>query len=180
MGTFSARLSGSRSCCFRRALAAMRRCFFDLAVECQYTHRPIRVGCMGLSLQNKSPSASCPFPLSAAPLFCNTVHNHGGYSESSNATGSCLFFMKFSPLSTVPAGTLLCICSGFLLLSTSLLIGRSRLSGEGVKGVLKGCAADVDVAAGRSFGRGFVAVVVCAVTAWARCDVDCVKFRDVM
>ena len=38
-------------------------------------------------------------------------------------------------------------------------------SGEGWRGVLKGCAAEVDVAAGVECGRGLVAVVVWAVTA---------------
>lgn len=49
-----------------------------------------------------------------------------------------------------------------------------------MSGVLKGCAADVEVAAGLSFGRGFVAVVVWAVTACARFDVVWEKARQVM
>lgn len=59
-------------------------------------------------------------------------------------------------------------------------MGRSRFFGAAVSGVLKGCAAEVDVAAGLSLGRGFVAVVVCAVTACALGEADAVKEREAM
>lgn len=44
---------------------------------------------------------------------------------------------------------------------------RSDCRAPGTNGALKGCAAEVDVAAGRSLGRGLVAVAVCAEMAWA-------------
>lgn len=46
-------------------------------------------------------------------------------------------------------------------------MGRSCFSGAADSGVLNGWAAEVEVAAGTSFGLGFVAVVVLAVTACA-------------
>lgn len=53
--------------------------------------------------------------------------------------------MKFKPLRTVPAATELLIgaSAGF-----PDGMGRSWFAGEGVRGVLKGCAAPVEVAAG--------------------------------
>lgn len=77
----------------------------------------------------------------------------------------------------MPAGTLDTILAACLLCFVSM--GRSRLSwcGEGVRGVLKGCAAAVEVAAGLSLGRGFVAVVSCADTACARDEDVCVNVR---
>jgi hypothetical protein len=71
--------------------------------------------------------------------------------------------MKFNPFNTVPAGTEL-VGSFAGVVRCLLAIGKSWLEGFGESGALKGCAADVDVAAGRPSGRGFVAVVVCAVT----------------
>lgn len=120
-------------------------------------------------VQNKSPSALASLP-SASLLSASTVHSHAGYSWSSIAIGSCLFFRKFRPLNTVPAGTLETILAAALL--CSFWIGRFSRSGEDVNGVLKGCAAEVEVAAGLSFGLEFVAVVVCAVTACARREAD--------
>lgn len=87
--------------------------------------------------------------------------------------------MKLRPLSTVPAGTLDTILVACLLCFVSM--GRSSLGlvGEGVSGVLKGCAADVDVAAGLSLGRPTDAVVSCADTACARVEVLLEKARRV-
>lgn len=55
--------------------------------------------------------------------------------------------MKFSPFSGVPAATELLTARGAEACVTFLLMGRSELSGEGDKGVEKGCAAPVLVAA---------------------------------
>lgn len=85
--------------------------------------------------------------------------------------------MKFSPLRTVPAGTLETTLAACLLCFVSM--GRSSfpLFGDGVRGVLKGCAADVDVAAGLTFGRPWDAVVSCAETACALMIALLAKFR---
>ena len=56
--------------------------------------------------QNNSSSPPTPCPSVASLLGSSTVHSHGGYSLSSSAIGSCFVFMKFNPLSTVPASTL--------------------------------------------------------------------------
>ena len=59
-----------------------------------------------------------------------------------------MFFSKLRPLSGVPAGTEL-LTSGVGFLSATLAAFFSMLAlGVGVSGALKGCAADVDVAAG--------------------------------
>lgn len=62
------------------------------------------------------------------------------------ATGSVLFLRKFRPLSGVPAGTELCTRTG----AEEGLPGFATpvASGDGVNGVLSGCAAEVDVAGG--------------------------------
>lgn len=73
--------------------------------------------------------------------------------------------MKFKPLSTVPGATLDTILTACLLCFVSMGKSSFGLVGEAVKGVLKGCAADVDVAAGLSLGRPWDAVVSCAETA---------------
>jgi len=52
---------------------------------------------------------------------------------------------------------------------------REFAFGAGERGVEKGCAALVDVAAGRSFGRGFVVAIVPGDTADAK---DRVTVRD--
>lgn len=49
-----------------------------------------------------------------------------------------------------------------------------------MSGSLKGCAADVEVAAGLSLGRGFVAVVVWAVTGSAARMRECENAREVV
>lgn len=78
------------------------------------------------------------------------------------------------PFSTVPAET-------ELLIFSFLLVGfRASGSIPGIEPAEKGCAADVDVAAGVSLGRGLVAVVVLAVTACAAVLVDWLKDRDVV
>jgi hypothetical protein len=74
--------------------------------------------------------------------------------------------MKFNPFSTVPAGTLDAILATGLTLSDP----PAGDFGDVVSGVLKGCAAEVEVAAGLSFGRGFVVCVVLRVTASARVE----------
>lgn len=76
--------------------------------------------------QNKSPSAAS----SVWPSDFSTVHSHGGYSESSMATGSVLLLRKLRPLSGVPAGTELWTRAGAL--EALVLLG--------------GCAVEVDVA----------------------------------
>ena len=48
----------------------------------------------------------------------------------------------------------------------------------GIEPAEKGWAAEVDVAAGASWGRGLVAVLVLADTSCAASDVDCVKGRE--
>lgn len=59
-----------------------------------------------------------------------------------------MFFSKFKPLSGVPAGTEL-FTSGVAFFSTALAAAFAIAGlGFGVSGALKGCAADVDVAAG--------------------------------
>jgi hypothetical protein len=100
------------------------------------------------NVQNKSPSTD---PASAAPSappfpFFRIPHSQAGYSPSSKATGSFFPFTKFKPLSVVPAATeLLTVGAAF-----SALLGawREEAEGEALKGVEKGCAAPVDVAAG--------------------------------
>lgn len=69
--------------------------------------------------------------------------------------------MKFSPRSTVPAGTL------DLTVGAAFADTASFSEAVGVSGVLNGCAAEVEIAAGWPSGRAFVAVVVCVVTACA-------------
>ena len=77
------------------------------------------------------------------------------------------------PLRTVPAGT-------DDLIFSFLLEGDFSASGSipGIEPAEKGCAADVDVAAGVSFGRALVAVVVFAVTVCAAGVVDWLKDRE--
>ena len=59
-----------------------------------------------------------------------------------------MFFSKFSPFSGVPAGTELFTNGvGFLSAALAAFFSIAGL-GFGVRGALKGCAADVDVAAG--------------------------------
>ena len=91
------------------------------------------------SLQNKSPAAAL------SPFFScrsNIVHSHSGYSSSASATGSCLSFKKLRPLSGVPAGTELRTKGAFFS------AGFPSFFAAGVMSSLKGCAAEVDVAAG--------------------------------
>lgn len=116
-GTFGAMASGFISCCLRSALAAMRRCFFDLAIHtpvsnhifqvldpqpagrqtqpiCCYVARQEEVlRCDAMNIQNKSPSAAeAPAPALASPSP-KIPHNQLGYSASSSATGSCFPFV---------------------------------------------------------------------------------------
>lgn len=76
-GIFGARESGLSSCCFLRAFAAIRRCFFDLAEGNVSTLQTCRDS---WHLQNKSPSASLAWPPGVSPLLCSAVHSHAGYS----------------------------------------------------------------------------------------------------
>lgn len=96
------------------------------------------------NVQNKSPAPCSAF------FSCRSriVHNQAGYSSSGAATGSCLSFRKLSPLRGCPAGMLL-LTSGatFFFAASAAVAFRSGLA-AGVKGSLKGCAADVDVAVG--------------------------------
>ena len=102
-------------------------------------------------VQNKSPNP--PTSLSPSCLF-RIVHNQAGYSSSARATGSLFAFSKFRPFSGVPAGTLL-LTSGVAFFSTALAAAFSIEGvGEGVRGALKGCAAEDEVAAGGAFGVG--------------------------
>lgn len=99
----------------------------------------------GVHVQNRSPIAPTS-PLSSC--LCRIVHNQLGYSSSASATGSCLFFSKFRPLSGVPATTLL-LTSGVAFFPAALAAFFSIAGlGSGVSGALKGCAAEVEVAAG--------------------------------
>lgn len=96
------------------------------------------------NVQNRSPSAA-PAAASLASFWARIPHSHAGYWSSSSATGSCFPFVKFSPLSTVPAGTLLLTtCGG----GDDFATGRSWFAADGDSGAEKGCAADVEVAAG--------------------------------
>lgn len=97
------------------------------------------------NVQNRSPSTPTS-PLSSC--LCRIVHSHAGYSSSALATGSCLAFSKFRPFSGVPAGTLL-LTSGAAFFSATFAAAFSSAGlGVGVRGALKGCAAEVEVAAG--------------------------------
>lgn len=77
------------------------------------------------------------------------VHSHSGYSSSGSATGSSLFFRKFKPLSGVPAATELRTRGAFFSAA-----GLPSFFAAGVADSLKGCAADVDVAAGGACDEG--------------------------
>jgi hypothetical protein len=109
--------------------------------------------------QNKSPN-----PPASALFSCRDkiVHSHSGYSSSGSATGSCAFLRKLSPLSGVPAGTLLLTRGAAFFCAACAAAFAMAGSGDGVSGALKGCAADVEVAAGASLGRAFVCVAVFA------------------
>jgi hypothetical protein len=102
---------------------------------------------VGQNIQNKSPSTDPASAFPSAPFaFFKIPHNQAGYSPSSNATGSFFPFTKFKPLSVVPAATeLFTVGAAF-----SALLGawREAAEGDALKGVEKGCAAPVDVAAG--------------------------------
>jgi hypothetical protein len=63
-----------------------------------------------------------------------------------------LFFSKFSPFSGVPAGTLLLTSGAAFFSATLAALFSSAGLGAGVSGALKGCAAEVEVAAGESLG----------------------------
>jgi hypothetical protein len=95
--------------------------------------------------QNKSPM---PAPSTFFSWRIKIVHNHSGYSSSGSATGSCLFFSKFSPFSGVPAGMLLFTRGVTFFFAASVAWPFRLAEGAGVRGSLKGWAADVDVAAG--------------------------------
>jgi hypothetical protein len=99
---------------------------------------------MGENVQNRSP---CP---ASAFFSCRSriVHSQPGYSSSASATGSPLSFRKFKPFSGVPAVILL-FTSGMTFFFAASAACALRLGlARGVKGSLKGCAADVDVAVG--------------------------------
>jgi hypothetical protein len=63
------------------------------------------------------------------------------------ATGSCAFFRKLRPLRGWPAGILLFTKGATFFFAASVAWPLSAGDAAGVKGSLKGCAADVDVAA---------------------------------
>jgi len=94
-------------------------------------------------------------------------HSQLGYSSSFIASGSCFPFIKFNPLNGVPAGTDDNTKAGGV---DFLATGFASVGG--VEPALKGCAAEVDVAAGGwcvALGEPCLgAVVVAAVgeTAW--------------
>ena len=156
-GIFGARASGLSSCCLRSALAATRRCFFDLAGEIgQWVFLKSKqsgkeVGKRGKgkrrnkkNIQNKSPSTLAAPSLLSAPFFFKIPHNQVGYSPSSNATGSFFPLTKFNPFNGVPAATeLLTVGAAF----SALGAWSSAAEGDELRGVEKGCAAPVDVAA---------------------------------
>lgn len=95
--------------------------------------------------QNKSP---IPTPSLLFSCRLKIVHNHSGYSSSANATGSTLFFSKFSPLSGVPAAILLFTSGTTFFFAASVAWPLRLLDGAGVSFSLNGWAADVEVAAG--------------------------------
>lgn len=97
---------------------------------------------MRWDVQNKSP---CPAPSAVFSCRCSIVHNHSGYSSSGSATGSVLFFSKFKPFSGVPAGMLLFTSGATFFFTASVAWPFRSPEGFGVRGSLKGCAADVDV-----------------------------------
>lgn len=104
-----------------------------------------RVGKDGYGhVQNRSPSTPTS-PLSSC--LCRIVHSHAGYSSSALATGSCFAFSKFRPFSGVPAGTLLLTSGAAFFSATFAAVFSSAGLGAGVRGALKGCAAEVEVAA---------------------------------
>lgn len=107
-----------------------------------------------------SPNASPTIP-SASALFSpvpNSPQSHPGYSPSSFANGASCPLINPNPFSGVPAGTLLLgILSDAEALSLGGIVGV--LEGEGVKGVEKGWALDVDVAGGGDSGNAPVKVV---------------------
>lgn len=81
----------------------------------------------------------------SVPSFSSICQSHAGYSLSSIASGSCWPLSSASPRRGVPAGTDDCTitsctggCGSFRTASLSLR--------DGVRGVLKGCAAEVDIA----------------------------------
>lgn len=100
-------------------------------------------------IPNRSPSLGTELS-PASSDFASTLHSQAGYSLSSKATGSGLFFMKLRPFNTVPAGTLLCGNFAAAFVGLALLV-RSCRDTFGVRGALKGCATPgVVVAAGAS------------------------------
>lgn len=98
------------------------------------------------------PKAS-PVSPSASPLFApvsSSPQSQLGYSLSSFAKGASCPFTKPNPFNTVPAGTLLSGIGGVSFDEDSPGGMPGVLDGEGVNGVEKGWAADVEVAGGGS------------------------------
>jgi hypothetical protein len=108
-------------------------------------------------LQNSSPVLSMPSSLPFFPVS-RQCHSHSGYSSSGSATGSSLPLRKFNPFRDVPAGA---IETGRGVLGFGRkFTPRETALGAGERGVEKGCAALVDVAAegldGEELGVGVV------------------------
>jgi hypothetical protein len=136
------------ACSFLKRFAATRRCFFDLAKNQRLAHIHIVKVQGGVNLKNVQNKSPIPAPSAVFSCRCNIVHNHSGYSSSGRATGSCLFFSKFKPLSGMPAGMLLFTNGATFFFAASVAWPFRLPEAAGVRGSLNGCAADVDVAAG--------------------------------
>ncbi len=100
------------------------------------------------NLQNASP-ASPAFPSPSIFPLSSKPHSHSGYSLSSRASGVSLFFSNERPFSGVPAfkaDTGGCGDDDDDLVDLVGEVGEVERYGEGVKGVEKGWAAEVEVA----------------------------------
>ena len=110
------------------------------------------------------PKASPTLPSSVlSPVGPSSPHSQSGYSESSFATSPSWPLRYPSPLSSVPAGALLGGRPGVLDAALGVVLGDEGIpgvfAGDGVKGVEKGCAAEVDVARGGLSGWRSLEVV---------------------
>ena len=125
------------------------------------------------NVQNSSPALSSPSSLPFSPAS-RQRQSHSGYSSSARAIGSSLPFRKFRPLRTEPAGD---DETGSDVLGFGRWLAPGEVAlGAGERGVEKGCATLVDLAAGGSDGEELSGEVVrerviegCMRNAEARC-----------
>lgn len=150
MGTGGARDSGVEVEAVRRARrAAIRRCLADLAFGENISLQSLSV-VKSQDSQKRSPSPADPSDSRFPPNLpsSNRPHSQFGYSWSSFATGGSLFFRKANPFNGVPA-----LSDDFGAGAEVVFgVGSSEFAGDGVKGVEKGWAVEVDVAAGGDSG----------------------------